>query len=286
MSLAPRTDARVAERSVLVTGCSSGIGLGLAQAFRARGWHVIAGMRNPARVPRELAGTRVIPLDLELEPQIAEAASGIEQLDCLVNNAGYALTGPFVTYAEEQMRRQFQVNVLGPALLTQQLLPALKRARGRVINVSSLAGETGMPMNAMYCASKHAVEGLSESLRHELLPHGVQVAMVESGSFRTQFAKNMQWGARALSPESLEAEQLAGYRAMQARLLARTGRHPAPVVEAIVRLAEKNFMPLRTRVGGDVRLLRAMRRWLPESAVIALLGAAFRRRIADRPLQE
>jgi NAD(P)-dependent dehydrogenase (short-subunit alcohol dehydrogenase family) len=276
-------DASVAERSVLVTGCSSGIGLGLAQAFRARGWRVIAGVRNPARLPPELAGTRVIPLDLEQEPQIAEAASGIEHLDCLVNNAGYALTGPFATYAPEQMRRQFQVNVLGPALLTQQLLPALTRAGGRVINVSSLAGETGMPMNAMYCASKHAIEGLSESLRHELSPHGVQVAMVEPGGFRTRFAHNMQWGARSPSPESLEAEQLTGYRAMRARLLARPGRDPAPVVEAIVRLAEKNVMPLRTRVGSDIRLLSAVRRWLPEGVVIALLGAAFRRRMANNP---
>jgi len=274
----------VAERSVLVTGCSSGIGLGLVQAFRVRGWHVIAGVRDPARAPRELAGTRVIPLDLEREAQIAEAASQIERLDCLVNNAGYALTGPFVTYAPEQMRRQLQVNVVGPALLTQQLLPALKRASGRVINVSSLAGETGMPMNAMYCASKHAIEGLSEALRHELLPHGVQVAMVEPGAFRTRFAGNMQWGARPLPPESLEAKQLVGYRAMQSRILARPGRDPAPVVKAIVRLAEKRSMPLRTRVGSDVRFLKAMRRWLPEGAVIALLGAAFRRSMADRPI--
>jgi len=273
----------VAERSVLITGCSSGIGLGLARAFRARGWSVIAGLRDPARAPRELAGTRVIPLDLEREAQIAEAVSGIERLDCLVNNAGYALTGPFVTYAPEQMRRQFQVNVLGPALLTQQLLPALKRARGRVINVSSLAGETGMPMNSMYCASKHAIEGLSEALRHELWPHGVQVAMVEPGGFRTRLIDNMQWGARPLPPESLEAKQLAGYLAMQARLLARPGRNPAPVVEAVVWLAGKKTMPLRTRVGSDVRFLRAMRRCLPEGAAIALLGAAFRRRMANRP---
>lgn len=270
----------MAERAVLVTGCSSGIGLALARALAARGWSVLAGLRDASRAPRELAGARVMQLDLEREEQIVEAASGIERLDCLVNNAGYALTGPFATYAPEQMRRQLAVNVLGPALLTQRLLPALARAGGRVINVSSLAGENGMPMNALYCASKHAIEGLCESLRHELSPHGVQLALVEPGGFRTRFAQNMQWGARAVAPDSIEAKQLLGYRAMQARLLSRPGRDPAPVVEAIVRLTEMKVMPLRTRVGSDVRLLRALRRSLPEGAAISLLGAAFRRRMS------
>lgn len=270
------------ERTALITGCSSGFGLGLAQALRARGWDVIASLRDPGRAPRELAGMRVIRLDLGDEAQIAAAAQEIAGLDCLVNNAGYALTGPFASYTPEQMRRQMRVNVLGPALLTQLLLPVLKRARGRVINVSSFAGEAGMPMLAMYCAAKHALEGLCESLRHELEPAGVQVALVEPGGFRTRFADNMEWGERAPGPDSLEAGQLAGYRAMRARLLARPGRDAAQVVAAIVRLAEMRKMPLRTRIGGDAWLMRGIKRLLPEGAAVALIGAAFRRMMAGR----
>ncbi|WP_313950152.1 SDR family NAD(P)-dependent oxidoreductase, partial [Accumulibacter sp.] len=161
----------MAERTALVTGCSGGFGLGIAQALVERGWTVLAGVRDPARAPTALEGARLLPLDLANGEQIAAVAAGIDRLDCLVNNAGYALNGPLSSYGAAQMQQQLQVNLLGPALLTQQLLPALAAARGRVINVSSLAGETGMPMNSLYCASKFALEGFSESLRHELSAH-------------------------------------------------------------------------------------------------------------------
>jgi NAD(P)-dependent dehydrogenase (short-subunit alcohol dehydrogenase family) len=264
---------------VFVTGCSSGFGLGLARAFREQGWDVIAGLRDPARAPRELDAVRIVALDLADEAQVLAAAGGIDRLDCLVNNAGYALTGPFASYSLEDMRRQMAVNVIGPALLTQRLLPALRAAGGRVINVSSVAGEAGMPMNALYCAAKHAVEGLSEALRHELAPHGVQVALVEPGGFRTSFGSNMQWGSQPVPPGGIEAGQLAGYRAMRERLLARPGRDPAAVVDAIVALARAPVMPFRTRVGADAWLLHRLKRWLPERLALALIGSLFRRRM-------
>lgn len=263
----------MAERIVFVTGCSSGIGLALARTLQERGWRVLAGVRDPGGAPQ---GLDTVALDLAQPAQIAAAASRIERLDCLVNNAGYALTGPFASYTEEQMQRQLQVNLLGPALLTQKLLPALRRATGRVINVSSLAGEAGMPMNAMYCAAKHALEGWSESLRHELVGHGVQVALVEPGGFRTRFADNMEWGAGPIDPQSEDARQLERYRALRGRILARPGRAPQPVVQAIVRLAQMECMPLRTRVGADARLLHALKRCLPEGLAVRLIGAAFR----------
>ena len=215
------------ERTALVTGCSSGFGLGIAQALVARGWTVLAGMRDPARAPAQLAGAQVVPLDLADDAQIAAVAARVDRLDCLVNNAGFALNGPFATYSADQMRRQMQVNVLGPAFLTQRLLPALASARGRVINVSSVAGELGLPMNALYCATKFAVEGLSESLRHELADHGVQVALVEPGGYRTAFARNMVWGERPLPAGGRDAQQLrrtAGCRRGCSRAPARIPR--------------------------------------------------------------
>ncbi len=272
----------MAERTVLITGCSSGFGLGIAQALTARGWTVLAGVRDPARAPAKLGSLRLLQLDLTDAAQIAAVAAGIERLDCLINNAGYALNGPLASYSAAQMQQQMQVNVLGPALLTQQLLPALAAARGRVINVSSLAGELGLPMNSLYCASKFALEGLSESLRHELSAHGVQVALVEPGGFRTRFAANMVWGERPLAAGGADALQLAAYRELQAKMLAGPGNDPTAVVDAVVRLTELARMPLRTRVGSDARSARRLKRWLPEGAFAALIGALFRRRLASR----
>lgn len=273
----------MAERTALVTGCSSGFGLGIAQALVARGWIVLAGVRDQARAPAALAGARLVALDLADEAQIVAVAAGIARLDCLVNNAGYALNGPFSTYTGAQMRHQMQVNVLGPALLTQQLLPALAASRGRVINVSSLAGEVGLPMNSLYCATKFALEGLSESLRHELGSHGIQVALVEPGGFRTRFAANMVWGERPLAADGRDARQFAAYRDSQSKMLARPGRDPAAVVDVVVRLVESDRMPLRTRVGTDVKSARLLKRWLPEGVAAALVGALLRRKLlADR----
>jgi NAD(P)-dependent dehydrogenase (short-subunit alcohol dehydrogenase family) len=270
----------VTERTALVTGCSSGFGLGIAQALLARRWTVFAAMRDPARVPAQLDGAHVVPLDLADDAQIVAAAARVDRLDCLVNNAGFALTGPLATYSSQQMRHQMQVNVLGPAFLTQQLLPALANARGRVITVSSVAGELGLPMNALYCATKFALEGLSESLRHELAAHGVQVALVEPGGYRTAFARNMVWGERPLPAGGRDARQLAAYSRMQEKLLARPGKDPGVVVRAVVRLAEMEVMPMRTRVGADARSASVIRRWLPQRLALGLVGALFRRRLA------
>ena len=274
----------MAERTALVTGCSSGFGLGIAQALAARGWSVTATVRDPSRAPAELAGMRVLPLDLDDEAGIESLAAQFERLDCLVNNAGYGLNGPFPSYSTVQMRQQMQVNVLGPAMLTQRLLPALAAARGRVIVVSSVAGEVGLPMNAFYAASKFALEGLFESLHHELGPHGIGVALVEPGGFRTKFAQNLVWGERPIPSDGVAARQLAAYRDMQEKMFARRGNDAGAVVEAIVRLAEMPDMPLRTRVGADAKAVRWIKRWLPESALTALIGMLLRRkRLAGPP---
>ncbi len=267
----------MAERIALVTGCSSGFGLGVAAALAARGWSVTATMRDPSRAPAELRGVEVAALDLADDAQIDALAARFERLDCLVNNAGYALNGPFISYTAAQMRRQMDVNMIGPALLTQRLVPALAGARGRVINVSSLAGETGLPMNSLYSASKFAVAGLTEALRHELAAHGVQVAMVAPGGFRTRFLDNIEWGERPVAAGSVEARRLDAYRGMQARLRGRPGNDPRAVIEAIVALAEARTLPLRTRVGGDARALHLLRRVLPARAFDAIVAALLRR---------
>lgn len=266
-------------RTALVTGCSSGFGLGIAHALRDRGWRVVACVRDPRRAGAALTGCEVMPLDVGDGAQIAPLAARIDRLDCLVNNAGYALTGPLSTYDAQQMRAQLEVNVIGPALLIQALLPALARTRGRVINVGSLAGEVGFPLNALYCASKAALHGLSDALRRELADHGVQVAAVVPGGHRTRFLSNMVWGTRAPAADSVETRQLHAYRAWQQRLAGRPGRSPDPVVQAVVRLAESARMAPRVHVGRDARMTHQLLRLLPASWADALLAATLQKQM-------
>lgn len=261
-------------RTALVTGCSSGFGLGIALALRDRGWRVMAGVRNLQRASAALVGCEMVPLDVTEEGQIASLAARIVHLDCLVNNAGYALTGPLSTYDAKQMRAQLEVNVLAPALLTQALLPALARARGRVINIGSIAGEIGLPLNALYCASKAALHSLTDALRRELSDHGIQVAMVVPGGHRTRFMPNMVWGTGVPDADSVETRQLGAYRAWQQRLAGQPGRSPDPVVQAVARLAESPRMPWRVYVGRDARLARGLMQVLPRSWAETLFSAA------------
>jgi len=269
---------------VLVTGASSGFGLGIAHALHDDGWQVIACVRDPHHSLAALKGCEVLQLDVSDSESIALLGERIDRLDCLVNNAGYALTGPLATYNVDQMRAQLDVNVLGPALLVQALLPALRRARGRVINVGSLAGEVGLPLNTMYCASKSALHGLTASLRRELADHDVQVAAVIPGGHRTRFMPNMVWGSRVPESDSIEARQLAAYRMWQQRLTAKPGQPSDPVVQAVIRLIKRPRMPPLVRVGRDARLAHAIGRLLPESWADVLTAAAVRRqlRVSER----
>lgn len=264
-------------RRVLITGCSSGIGLALARRLAGQGWQVLATLRDVSQPPALPAGVEILPLDLADSASVAAAAAHIDGLDALVDNAGYGLVGPFSSYSLAQMREQMQVNFLGPVQLTQALLPALRKRGGRIVVLSSMAGETGLPFNALYCASKFALEGWAESLAHELPAQGVQIALVEPGGHRTRFGANLRWGAGLDSLHEAEERQLRGYRAMLARRLAQPGKSEDAVVDAVVRLLACARMPLRTRVGGDAKALRWLKALLPEAWAQRLLQSQTRR---------
>ena len=281
-------------RTVLVTGCSSGFGHAMISRFLRDGWSVVATARR-ASARRHLFAealaahpTRLSLLDLDVTVE-AERLAALEslrarpgRLDCLVNNAGRAVFGALEDLAPAELREQIEVNYLGPALLTRELLPLLRSARGRIICISSMFGETGFALSGAYSAAKFALEGLAEALRHEMAPHGVQVALVEPGRFRTAFAENARWGESSFAPSSPYLRQSRGYAALKARLAA--GRTPGPdvVADAVVRLASQRRMPLRVRVGADVRAVHAARRLLPERAWVALWGAICSRALAAK----
>lgn len=278
----------MSEKTVFITGCSSGFGRLLVPEFLRDGWRVVATMRN-AEERREIFreelkayGERLslLSLDVTSAEERAAAFEFIEghcggRLDVLVNNAGYGLFGAVEDLAESQIREQMEINFFGLVFLTRRLLPPLRRARGRIINLSSVLGYTGMPLSVLYCASKFAVEGFSEGLYHELKPHGVQVALVEPGAFRTSFGEKLSWGEKSFDEDSPYGAQTESYSRYRERRTAGAGNSPVPVVRAVMRLASARKMPMRVRCGKDAKGVYAAKRLLPERLQSAVFSAVY-----------
>src|SRR4051794_6029549 len=191
----------VAMKSVVITGASTGIGLACSKLLLARGFRVFGSVRKPAdadRLHSEL-GANFVPLlfDVTDEAAVKAAAQEVraalngEALACLINNAGIAVAGPVTELPIDQFRRQMEVNVIGPVIATQAFAPllgvdpAMTGPRGRIVMMSSVAGRNGNPLMAPYSTSKHAVEGLSESLRRELMLFGIDVIIIAPGAVKT-----------------------------------------------------------------------------------------------------
>jgi NAD(P)-dependent dehydrogenase (short-subunit alcohol dehydrogenase family) len=188
-------------RSVVVTGASTGIGWAIAKFLIGRGYRVFGSVRKPADADRLKGefGANFTPLLFDVTDEAAVLAAarqvrealGGETLAGLVNNAGVAVAGPVLELSADDFRRQMDINVIGPVIATQAfgpLLgadPSLKGPKGRIVMISSVAGRNGNPLSAPYCASKHAVEGLSESLRRELMLFGIDVIIVAPGAVKT-----------------------------------------------------------------------------------------------------
>ena len=249
---------------VLITGCSSGFGRAMVPAFEKRGWRVIAGIRGGD-----------VDLDITSGEQRRRVVASLERLDCLVNNAGWAMFGPFEESSEADVRDEMETNVIGTMMLTKECLPLLRAARGRIINMSSVLGYTGFPMMSLYCASKFAIEGWSESLRHELRPHGVEVTIVEPGGHRTKFSENARWPAQQLDSYARHRES---FRAFRERLVTRPGASAEIVADRIAAMASsKSPMPLRMRIGRDARTAWLVRRLLPSRVADRLVARAIDR---------
>jgi NAD(P)-dependent dehydrogenase (short-subunit alcohol dehydrogenase family) len=203
-------------RSVVITGASTGIGWATAKLLLDRGFRVFGSVRKPADADRLKSefGANFTPLLFDVTDEAAvlaaarevRAALGGETLTGLVNNAGIAVAGPVLELSADQFRRQMEVNVVGPIIATQAfgpLLgsdPSLKGPRGRIVMISSVGGKNGNPLMSAYCASKFAIEGLSESLRREMMLFGIDVIIVAPGAVKTPI-----WG-------KAEEVDVTGYR--------------------------------------------------------------------------
>lgn len=251
---------------VLITGASGGIGAATAQAFAAAGWQVLAASRHPEQVAPH---PQIRALRLDPHTDRRTLAQMIEQdyggLDCLVNNAGYAQSGPLELLDEAAWTEQLAVNVTAPALLTAALLPALRQARGCVINLSSVLGRTAYAWQGAYCASKFALEGWSEALLLETQDQGINVYLIEPGVTRSRFGDNLRHVVAsgryvATAARFIELREKLRRRAQPAERVAQT----------VLRTAQYRRAPFRQTVGSDAAWVARLQSWLPASAYLAL----------------
>ena len=265
-------------RTLLITGASTGIGQACALAFDREGWTVFAAVRKEedGRALAAKASPRLkwLLLDVTNRAQIAAARATIEAacadrgLDALVNNAGVAVAAPVEFVTDGDLRHQFDVNVFGLVDVTQTFIPLLRTAKGRIVNIGSIAGRVTTPLMSPYCASKHAVEAITDALRLELEPWGIHVSVIEPGVVATPI-----WEKGTAQMEerlaTMPREALVLYdpliRAMSrvVKGAPRRAVHPAAVVNAVRHALESSRPRPRYLVGRDAKVRLALQSLLP-----------------------
>ena len=267
-------------KTILITGASSGIGKETAKLFQAKGWNVIATMRNPESETelRELENTLVAKLDV-LDPSSIEQAAkeGIArfgQIDILLNNAGYGAYGVLESFSREQIIRQFDTNVIGLLDVTKALLPHFRSNKsGIIINVSSIGGKMSFPLGTLYHGTKFAVEGISESLRYEVEEFGGKVKIIEPGAIATDFT------GRSL--DFSNDESMTEYQPIVGKLMAATQAmfgqaSPASVVAGVIyEAATDGTDQLRYAAGEDAKAIIAQRQQANDAAFMSVIKSQF-----------
>ena len=272
----------MASRTVLITGCSTGIGHATAQRLAAGGWTVYATARRPETLADlEARGCRVLALDVTSEASMQEAVAAVEGgVGVLVNNAGYSQSGALETLPMDAVRRQFETNVFGLLRLTQLVLPGMRAAgEGKIVNVSSMGGRLTFPGGGAYHATKYAVEAMSDALRMEVRPFGIDVICIEPGLIRTEFGTTAAGGV-----EAAEGDPYADFNRAVAKStrdvyegpLSRLGGDADSVARAIEKALGKSRAPSRVPVTPSARVLMGLRRALPDRAWDRVVGAGFR----------
>jgi len=265
--------------TVLITGASTGIGAACALRLAAAGMHVYAGVREDAAgaALRAQNAALITPLHLDVtdaESIVAavatlEAQLGEAGLNGLVNNAGIAMGGPLEVLPMKELRRQFDVNVFGALAVTQAFLPQLRRARGRIVNMGSIAGRIALPFLGPYCMSKSALRAMTHALRLEVDAWGIDVALVEPGAIATPIWKKSNAAADVMQA-TLQNDTLAHYsRHLEGirRVIAKA-EEQAISADAVARAVEHALTAARPKteylVGNDARMRAAINAVLPQ----------------------
>lgn len=270
------------EKTVLITGCSSGIGRTTAEAFLDAEWTVYATARDESDVSDlEMAGCETAALDVTDDEQVESVVEGIIEdtgrIDCLVNNAGYAQLGPIEDVPTEQIHEQFAVNVYGPHRLMRTVLPHMRdRGDGTIVNVSSAGGRITIPGMGVYGGSKFAIEAMSDALRGEVADYGIDTVVIEPGPVSTNFADRAEEETDGLEHSGAYERFYELYE--DAGLVSAEGVgaiSPEEVAEAILDAAVAPDPPARYPVGALAHAAEYAR-FLPDSIRDRALEFAYR----------
>lgn len=269
-------------KSILITGCSSGIGAHVAIQLQSRGYRVFASARNPEDVARlQSQGLETLQLDLDDSNSIKNAATEVlarcdSKLYALFNNAGFGLPGAVEDIPREGMRQQFETNLFGPIELINHLLPAMRQTgEGRIIQHSSVLGIAAFPFRGAYVASKFALEGITDTLRLELKGSGIHVSLIEPGPIESKFRSN----AHAAYQKFINKDNSffkSNYESMEARLkiegpAAPFTETPESVYKRVIHALESKHPQARYYVTKPTYIFGALKRILPSKIMDTIL---------------
>lgn len=269
------------KKVVLITGCSSGFGYLTALKFARNGWQTFASVRElEGQGAKELWEIRdkenlslqILPIDVNSSSSVEEGARLVKnkfgRIDVLVNNAGFGFLGPVEEFSIDEVRQQYETNVFGVLRLVKAVAPMMRAQKsGHIINLSSIAGLVTFPLYGVYSSSKRALEALSEDLRFNLSHFGIQVSLVEPGSFHTRFSDNRKMPQSYMAESSpykdLVEKFNTRFRKIQKEIFTHSG-DPQQVANLVYKIANQTKPSVRYLVGRDAQLYYYLRKFTPD----------------------
>lgn len=273
-------------RTAIVTGSSSGIGLETSLALARSGFYTYATMRNPAkgkalveRADTEKLQLKVAELDVDRDESVNNAIDSIigerKRIDVVVNNAGFALVGALEETSMDEIKAQFETNLFGALRVMKAAIPVMrKQASGTIVNVTSMGGRVAIPLDPVYHGTKFALEGITESVRYELQPFGVNVVLVEPGAVKTNFFENLKMARGATEPGSPYARFMDGLQSAAAHMV--QDAIPAhEVAEAIVQAVRSDPPQMRYVIGKDAQAMIGAKKGMGDEEFEKFVAARF-----------
>lgn len=251
------------QRVVLITGASSGVGQSTARLLSQRGYRVFGTSRDPA-MAEPLSCVELLPLDVRRDDSVQACVEAVFRrgghIEVLINNAGHELAGALEELSPEEARGQFETNFFGVVRMINAVLPFMRqRKAGHIVNVSSLSGLSAIPFLGIYSASKFALEGYTEALRHEVKPFSIRVSLTEAGFLRTPMMSHRQVGERRI----VEYDPWRQRALDSIRVSEEKGPGAELVAQALLEIVSSEKPRLRYLIGPQAKSVARLRRFLP-----------------------
>jgi NAD(P)-dependent dehydrogenase (short-subunit alcohol dehydrogenase family) len=265
----------------VVTGSSTGIGFETSLTLARNGFHTYATMRTLEGsrgseqitdiAKRENLPLQVIQLDVDNDKSVSDAINTIVKdngrIHIVINNAGYALAGPFEETSNEEIRAQFETNFFGAVRIMQAAIPIMREQRsGKIVNITSMGGRIAVPLDSIYHGTKFALEGLSECLQYELEPFGIKIILIEPGAVGSNFWKNLKIASKTTSPDDIDSpyKQIVNNVSESFKQMEQNTIHPSEVAKVILQAVLSDNPDFRYVVGKDAAAILEARRNMPD----------------------